>query len=351
MIFRSSQRESRSRRVGATSTLSAMPETLSLFKTEHFHLGLSRCSRVPQGLSEEEAEPNFTVVFPISGVFVHHVEHRRTVATPAMALFLNRDDVHQVSHPTGGNDQSVFISLSTSMVEPFLDHAGRKLSKSATPTRPSTFLEVRNLVQRAASGGLQGLDLEDFALTTMVELLHGPPSGSPSEHHRALVADAEEYLSVHFRDKSTLDMVARHIGASPHHLSRLFRSVTGENLSTRRTQLRLRYAASQLWDGATDISEVAVEAGFYDHAHLTNTMRRHLGFTPSQIRAGKPRHYPSLDAPGQPASSPQPVHPHNAPPRAVDQTDISVSTPFAGWIHQAITYAGTRTSFGRFERH
>lgn len=263
-----------------------MPETLSLLKTEHVHLGLSRCSGVPESLSEEEVEPNFTVVFPISGVFVHHVEHRRTVATPAIALFLNRGDAHKVSHPTGGHDQSVFICLSTSMVEPFLDRTGRKLSKSATPTRPSTFLEVRNLLQRAVSGELQGLDVEEFVLTTMTELLHGPPSGSPSKHHRALVADAEEYLSAHFRDTSTLDMIARHVGASPHHLSRLFRSVTGESLSTRRTQLRLRYAANRLLDGATDISDVAVEAGFYDHAHLTNTMRRHLGVTPRQIRAG-----------------------------------------------------------------
>lgn len=34
-------------------------------------------------------------------------------------------------------------------------------------------------------------------------------------------------------------------------------------------------------------ASVALENGFYDHAHLTNTMRRRLGMTPSELRSSR----------------------------------------------------------------
>lgn len=262
----------------------AMPEMMSLLETDTIHLGLSQCEAVDPSLGDEETEPDFTIVFPVKGVFVHHVQDRRTVATPAVALLLNRDQPHQIRHPAGGHDQSIFISVSTDLVDPFLDATGSAFPTTTATTSPSVFATVRNLARLAANGHLTHLEAEEFTVNLLDHLTPRTGTDEPATRHRELIADVEEYLSLHYRSKTDLPTLARHVGASPHHLSRLFRRITGVTLSTRRTQLRLRFALDQLLDGATDISTVAVEAGFYDHAHLTSTMRTHLDTTPSRIR-------------------------------------------------------------------
>jgi AraC-like DNA-binding protein len=78
--------------------------------------------------------------------------------------------------------------------------------------------------------------------------------------------------------------VAAAVGASPFHLSRVFKRATGQSLTEYRTALRVRFAIDQIADGADDLSRLAVEAGFYDHAHMTNTFRRRLGSPPSVLR-------------------------------------------------------------------
>jgi AraC-like DNA-binding protein len=100
-----------------------------------------------------------------------------------------------------------------------------------------------------------------------------------------LAADAEEYLSVHFREDCDLATISRDVGASPHHLSRVFKRVTGESLSSTRTKLRISFALGRILEGADDLSTVAVDAGFYDHSHLTNSLRRELGSSPTELRA------------------------------------------------------------------
>jgi AraC-like DNA-binding protein len=261
-----------------------MPETRSLLSTSQVILGLSVCGAVGRGMSEEEVESRFTVVFPMRGVFVHHAHGRRTTASPAVALFLDRGQIHQMSHPAGGGDQSFFIAYNTRLVEPFLDLSVSAFPRRVATTSPTMFLTMRAVARRVGSGHLEDLAAEELAVGALDTLLGDPDISEPSTTQRNLIADAEEYLSSHFRDKSDLITIGRQIGVSPHHLSRLFRRITGVTLSARRTQLRLRSAIDQLLDGAEDISEIAIESGFYDHSHLTNTMQAKLGTTPSQIR-------------------------------------------------------------------
>jgi transcriptional regulator GlxA family with amidase domain len=106
-------------------------------------------------------------------------------------------------------------------------------------------------------------------------------SGRPSTvaARRSLAADAREALSV---DPSLgLVSLARAVGASPPHLSRVFRDEVGVSVSRYRRQLRLRRALEGLGD---DLARVAAGAGFADHAHLSREARTLLGRTPSQLR-------------------------------------------------------------------
>jgi AraC-like DNA-binding protein len=77
--------------------------------------------------------------------------------------------------------------------------------------------------------------------------------------------------------------VATH--CSPWSLCRAFRRATGQTLTFYRHAIRMRVALERLTACDTDLTELALELGYSSHSHFTHVFRRHLGITPSQLRA------------------------------------------------------------------
>ena len=89
-------------------------------------------------------------------------------------------------------------------------------------------------------------------------------------------------------DSTSVVDLARRVGCSPHHLSRVFRRLTGRTISQYRTELRVTHALDRLGGQDPDagtLARIAAETGFADHAHLTRTIRRMIGTTPRTLRA------------------------------------------------------------------
>ncbi|MFI6484614.1 helix-turn-helix transcriptional regulator [Nonomuraea sp. NPDC050663] len=101
--------------------------------------------------------------------------------------------------------------------------------------------------------------------------------------HRRLASHAQEALAS--SDSWTgLAELAAVIGSSPHHLSRVFRQVTGRTLTDYRNELRVRAVMEHLAEGSESLADLAARLGFVDHTHMTRTVRRYLGQTPSKLR-------------------------------------------------------------------
>ena len=94
-----------------------------------------------------------------------------------------------------------------------------------------------------------------------------------------------DYIHEHLAENLSLNELAHAAGLSLFHFSRLFRASTG--LSPHNFILRLRVErAIRLLRERSDIhslSEIALESGFYDHAHFTHAFRRLVGTTPSDF--------------------------------------------------------------------
>ncbi|HEU4320329.1 MAG TPA: AraC family transcriptional regulator [Acidimicrobiia bacterium] len=258
-----------------------MPETTLLQTTNQLAFGLSRCGAVSDGVEVEEVEDKFTLVFPLSGVFVIDLEGSKVVATAAKGILLSTGQSRRVQHPFGGHDASAFIAMSPAMADSFLSLSGR-FRVLAGATSSAVDLGVRRLVTSAMDGEVGALELEEFTVNALSQLSEAYPerSASPNEAVRRV----DEYLAVHFREDCGLAEVAHAVGYSSHHLSRSFRELTGETVSRRRMRLRLSNALSLILEGADDLATVAVESGFYDHSHMTNSFRRHYGDTPNGVR-------------------------------------------------------------------
>lgn len=260
-----------------------MPRNSVLAGGPASQLGLSRCGPLEPGRVDEETPASFSLVFPLTGVFRVEVRGGPVSATPAKVLLFGSGHSQLISHPAGGHDTSAFITLGIATVGPFLDDQGRPPA-SAAATRPEGDLALRSMLARARLGHLSPLEIESFASETL-HLLAGPSGvGEISPDRRRLVHDAEEYLSTHYRSDCDLPTIARAVGSSPHHLSRVFKRATGESLSRRRMRLRLNEAVRKIEEGADDLSRVAVDCGFYDHSHLANSFRTHFGMSPTEMR-------------------------------------------------------------------
>jgi AraC family transcriptional regulator len=93
------------------------------------------------------------------------------------------------------------------------------------------------------------------------------------------------FIETRFRDSElSLETMAEHAGVSRSHLSRMFPVATGQQLSTYIRGRRLTEAAKELVNGAPDILNVALDAGYGSHEAFTRAFRDQFGLTPDDVR-------------------------------------------------------------------
>jgi AraC-like DNA-binding protein len=80
-----------------------------------------------------------------------------------------------------------------------------------------------------------------------------------------------------------LTELARRLYCSPHHLSRVFRRVTGHTITFYRNELRVRAVLEDVSAGATNLRTLAAHYGFADQAHLGRVVRRHWHQSPAGL--------------------------------------------------------------------
>jgi AraC-like DNA-binding protein len=238
--------------------------------------------------SSAESTEGYGVVFVRSGCFRRRVSGIDAFLDAAVAYFERPGDEQQVEHPSDGGDTCTGIELAPELLASI---AGGDLG---LPTRlvftaPALDLTHRMLLAHVRRGGdafeASERALELVAATVEAVDAERVAAGRPAtvRSRRQIVDAARERLAL--EPATDLFELAAAVATSPHHLSRIFRALTGETVSGYRNRLRVRIALERLSEGEPNLARLAAELGFADHAHLTRTMRRVLGATPSALRA------------------------------------------------------------------
>ena len=101
----------------------------------------------------------------------------------------------------------------------------------------------------------------------------------------AWLADARARLDATFRGEIRIADLAAESGVHPVHFSRAFRAHFGVAPGVYLRQLRLRWAAELLLEmPEKTVTEIALEAGFYDHSHFSRAFKSTFGTTPTLYR-------------------------------------------------------------------
>jgi len=82
----------------------------------------------------------------------------------------------------------------------------------------------------------------------------------------------------------TVRSIAAAVGISPSRLSHVFRASMGRSVTAYMRESRVRCAAAALRETDAPISDVALQCGFYDQAHLTRAFKAVRGMTPLHYR-------------------------------------------------------------------
>lgn len=163
-----------------------------------------------------------------------------------------------------------------------IDGCGARLDSRFTASG-GYFLQLGNRLHRElwSEDRISALCIEGLALELIAEIARrkSRPSG-----HAPWLQRAIEYLRANFRESPTLAQVAEAAGVHPVHLAREFRRRQGMTVGEYIRRLRVEWACQELVGSKQPIVDIAVNAGFSDHSHMTRVFHRQTGLTPTEFR-------------------------------------------------------------------
>ena len=249
----------------------------------------------------EEPNPTHSIVLVRRGVFRRTQQRETVLADPNHVLLFNAAEPYRYAHPLPGGDACTILTVETDRA---LELVGRHAPVDAEhPERPfrrghglsslrTVWLhwEFLNLIARGA-GRLAMEDALAELANEAVACVYGAPvpsrraSPSTQRRRRDLVETVKLMISERLERPPSLTELADVLDCSPYHLSHTFHGTAGLSLRRYLRRLRARVAAERLVAGASRLTPLALDLGYADHSHFTNSFRREWGVSPSTFRS------------------------------------------------------------------
>lgn len=205
----------------------------ALVSTEAYGIANVCCEPPRAGFEAEAALDGHVLVVVRRGAFVRRAGGREILHDATRGYLAGPGVAAQYAHPAGG-DCCLSIRLSEGLVA-------------------------------SLTGGDPELDLPDLPLD-----------------------EASDRAFLHAEPRTGLVDLARRVGCSPHHLSRVFSQLTGSGVGRYRNRVRVAAATERIEAGEPSLAALACELGFADQAHLTRTVRALTGRPPAAWQRHKP---------------------------------------------------------------
>jgi AraC-like DNA-binding protein len=228
------------------------------------------------------------LVFVRRGCFIRNVDGGEALLDPTVAYCQRAGQEQRYDHPHANGDDCTVVGLDPPLLASLLG-GQPALPQGPIPTSPQLDLEHRKLLA-AARAGTDLQELVERAINLAAGALEqveptAVAAGRPSTaaERRKLADGVREALASD--PGRSLPELARELSVSPHHLSRVFRSVCGHSIARHRMRLRVRVALERLVRGERHLARLAADVGFADQSHLCRVIRAELGSTPAALRA------------------------------------------------------------------
>ena len=197
-----------------------------------------------------------------------------------------------VEHATSflGEVRAIALQLDVDFVHEIADAMGPEIAKLAlapgvvstkTP-RARTLLGILADEAKSTEPG-HARATEALAESVVIEILRQAPRAARDGGRDPRVARAIEQMSACFAEPLGIDDLAKTVGMSRFHFSRLFRDETGQAPYQYLLRVRVAKAAELLRGGHCSVTEAALSTGFSDLSRFASTFKKHTGKRPSEV--------------------------------------------------------------------
>ncbi|WP_406297829.1 helix-turn-helix transcriptional regulator [Embleya sp. NBC_00888] len=251
-----------------------------------FVVSAVRCRSDHRDWTSPEERDDHRIVLVRSGRFRRWVDGVDVDLDPTVGYFGVPKQEERFAHPAGG-DVCTSVRVAPELWADAAGEPGRRPACSALYVDAALDLAHRRCLSAAEDGDV------DYALAEQVLTLirHAvdrmPARSRPVESapdDRRLVAAAREAITTGDAASGALFSLAESIGVSPFRLSRVFSREMGVSITRYRNRVRLGSVLDRLEAGEVGLAVLAVDLGFADQAHLSRTVRKELGYTPTALR-------------------------------------------------------------------
>lgn len=245
------------------------------------------CRDDHKGWSEAESQDDYRVVLVRRGRFRRRIAGVPAEVDPTLAYVGLPGEEEHFAHPSGG-DVCTAVSLTPALWRVLAGDAAR-VARSTVYIDSRLDLTHRRVLAAAGAGDLDYALIErlmDLLNRVVEQVVAGPTPGgaSPARADHALVAAARAAVGEGHPAATGLLPLAELLGVSPYRLSRAFTRDLGVSLTRYRNRVRVGRALDRLEDGESHLGVLAADLGFADQAHMSRTIREHLGRTPTALR-------------------------------------------------------------------
>lgn len=251
-----------------------------------FTVSAVACEEHDPAWSQVESPRLHRLVLVRRGRFRRRTRQGDVDLDPTLAYVGLPGEEEHFAHPAGG-DVCTSVALDPATWELVAGGADR-LARSSVYVDARLDLAHRRVLAAARAGDVDYALVEQLlvllatavgqVVTTPLPAAGGSPAGET-----ALVAAAREAIRSADPAAATLLMLARSLAVSPYRLSRAFTRELGVSLTRYRNRVRVSEALERIERG-DGLARVAADLGFADQAHLTRTVRDHVGHTPGAVR-------------------------------------------------------------------
>ncbi|TBL76534.1 response regulator [Paenibacillus thalictri] len=127
--------------------------------------------------------------------------------------------------------------------------------------------------------------LREWALNVIDEIKK-QADDEKRDMHDLVVDEVKAFILQHLSEDVSLQTIADHVHLHPVYVSKIFKLITGENVSEYLYQLRMEKAAHLLKHTNDKIYEITFQLGYNNPPYFIKVFKKHYGLTPQEYRDG-----------------------------------------------------------------
>ena len=116
----------------------------------------------------------------------------------------------------------------------------------------------------------------------------GEPTSSTQRQVHPAVTEIIRQIELRLHEPLLVESLAREVGVSHNHLTRLFRATMGQTVKGYMLERRMAKARHLLQKTSTPIKSIAYDVGFEDLHAFNKAVRHHMGKSPRALRTKRP---------------------------------------------------------------